>query len=205
MDPLLLADHVNIVKHERILDIGTGCGIMPLLLLYKHPEIKITGVEIQENLADIARKNIKINNMDKRSLILLKDIKDVTISDINVKADIIIANPPYKKKETGRINPDIQKAIARHEIKLTLETLIDSVKRLLAQNGRFYIIYPAERVAELICSLNNHEINPEMIKFVHTKKENSAKLVILMGAQNSAQPLKVLSPLFVHKHFLCLT
>ena len=74
MDPLLLADHVNIVKHERILDIGTGCGIMPLLLLSKHPEIKITGVEIQKNLADIARKNIKTNNMENRSLILLLPI-----------------------------------------------------------------------------------------------------------------------------------
>jgi len=194
MDSLLLADRVKINGNEHLLDIGTGCGILLLLLLFQHRTITATGVEIQEELAKIAKKNLAINGFDQQSTIVCRDIREITPSDTTARPDIIIANPPYKKRSTGRLNPNIQKAVARHELKLTLEELARSVHRLLNPGGRFYAIYPAERSAELLCTMNHHNISAETLQFVHTKRNVPAKLVLFTGVKNSTQPLTILPP-----------
>ncbi|MFO7750733.1 MAG: methyltransferase [Desulfobacteraceae bacterium] len=195
MDSLLLADRVKINGDENVLDIGTGCGILLLLLLFQHQTITATGVEIQEELAGIARKNLAINGFDHQSTIVCRDIKEITPSDIPAGPDVIIANPPYKKRSTGRLNPNLQKAVARHEVRLTLEELARSVNRLLIPGGRFYLVYPAQRSAELVCAMERHTIFAETLQFVHTKRKLPAKLVLFTGVKNSAPPLTILPPL----------
>ncbi len=202
MDPVLLANHVkadiNPVKEQRILDIGTGSGIMPVVLALKYPKIRITGIEIQEELAAIAEKNVILNQMENNISIIQKDIREVEPSDIDGIQDIIISNPPYKKRGSGRINHDMQKAIARHEIKLSLDELVRSVKKHLSPGGDFYMIYPAERLCDLICVLCQYRIMPDQIRFIHTKKNAEAKRVIIKCINNGSQTISVLSPLFIY-------
>lgn len=196
MDPLFLADYVKPEKGQKILDIGTGSGIMPVLLALKYPEVQITGVEIQEELAETAVKNVILNHLEKNISILQRDINKTDLIHINGTQDIIIANPPYKKKGSGRLNHNMQKAIARHEINLTLDELVQSVKKLLSPKGCFYLIYPAERLSELICILCQFSIVPDKIRFIHTKKNAAAKRVMVKCINNGRGTITVLPPLF---------
>ena len=181
IDPFLLCSEIIDLTNQTILDIGCGSGIIPLILKFKNPDVKIFGVEIQNELAELAESNVKRNSMEQSISIICKDIKDVTLQDFDEKIDIIVSNPPYKKEKSGRLNPDKQKAVARHEIKLNIQELLQCCKRLLSSNGRAYIIFPAERTSDLLYSMNENGIRPETIRFVHTKKDDNTKLVIVSG------------------------
>ncbi|MBF0376709.1 MAG: methyltransferase [Desulfamplus sp.] len=200
IDPFLLVADITPKEGEEILDIGTGCGIIPLLLATKYPHINITAVEIQNELAEIAQKNIKINNLCRRIKLINNDIKEVQIRDIepsyidkhnttnysrvrkcysnhfradfivNCGFDRIISNPPYKKKGSGRLNSDIQKAIARHEIALTLDELIFNAVRFLKTDGILNLIYPFCRLKELLHTISKYSIEPIQIKYLFTTK-----------------------------------
>jgi tRNA1Val (adenine37-N6)-methyltransferase len=130
MDPFILASQVQVKESKKIIDIGTGCAIIPLILSSKHPDLKIIGIEIQEELATFAKRNVVANKLENTIQIIFNDIKNIKSSDMDGKADIIVSNPPYKKKNSGRLNPDSQKAIARHEIALDIDTLFDCSNRL---------------------------------------------------------------------------
>ena len=199
MDPVFLSAHVTPEKGKKLLDIGTGSGIMAMILAFKYPDIHITGVEIQKELAAIARDNVILNHMEKNISILQKNIKKTALSHINGTQDIIIANPPYRKAGSARINPDMQKAIARHEIKLSLGELAECVKKFLSPQGKFYIIYPAERLSDLVSTLCRYQINPGQIRFIHTNKNTMAKRVIIKCINNGGQPVKILPPLYVYE------
>lgn len=193
IDPFLLCSEIPPLTNQTILDIGCGSGIIPLILNFRNPGMKIYGVEIQKELADFAIQNVKANNMEKNISILYKDIKKVRPSDLSEQIDIIVSNPPYKKENSGRLNPDQQKAIARHEIKLNIVDLVKSCKRLLSKNGKLYIIFPADRVSDLIDCIKKSNINPLTIKFVHTKNKFKAKFVIV-SAINNGFNLPVIEP-----------
>ena len=200
IDPFFLVSDLIIQKSEQILDIGTGCGIMPLLLALKYPEIELTAVEIQSELAKIARENIEINGFGNRIRLINHDIKDIKFRDIkssylkqplssdqtlhiDFKFDRVISNPPYKKRGSGRLNPNIQKAIARHEISLTLDELICCASQSLKLGGIFNLIYPAIRIKELLFTMKIHSIKPINVKFINTSYAKSAnpKLVLTTG------------------------
>lgn len=185
IDPFLLCSEIPHLTNQTILDIGCGSGIIPLILKFKNSDIKIFGVEIQSELAELAEKNVRKNSMEQNISIMCKDIKDSTIRDFGEKIDIIVSNPPYKKEKSGRLNPDKQKAVARHEIKLNIQELLQCCKRLLSSNGRVYIIFPAERISDLLYNMNENRIKPETIRFVHTKKDNNAKLIIVSGIKTN--------------------
>ena len=130
--------------------------------------------------------------------IICQDIKLMSAQDFDKKIDIIVSNPPYKKEKSGRLNPDKQKAIARHEIRLNLKTFFACCKRLLVHNGKVYIIFPAERIADLLKNMEENRIKPETIRFIHTKKGDNAKLVIISGIKNGFQQPVVAPPLYTY-------
>lgn len=181
VDPILLVSSVTPKDGEQILDIGTGCGIIPLILASNYPKIHITAVEIQEELAEIAQRNIEANQLAQRIRLINKDIRVINPSDTNGRFDRVISNPPYKKKGSGRLNTDMQKAVARHEITLTLEELILCATRFLKRNGILNLIYPSGRLKELHHAMNRHSIKPSDIRYVHTGKGVSPKLVLVTG------------------------
>ncbi len=172
------------LTNETILDIGCGSGVIPLTLKTKFPDVKIIGVEIQEELAELAKNNVKINSMQADISIICKDIKKISPDDFNKRIDIIISNPPYKKKGSGRLNPNQLKALARHEIKLTIKELLNSCKKLLSSKGKVFIIFPAERITDIIDNMHENNLKPETIRFIHTKKKGSAKLVIVSASKD---------------------
>jgi len=198
MDPIILAAHIQAEGNEKILDIGCGCAIMPFFLALKYPDLKITGIEIQDELALFAKKNILANKLEKKIDIINDNIKNIRPLEIDGKTDIIISNPPYKKKDSGRHNPNSQKAIARHEITLDIKMVFNCSNRLLKEQGRIYIIFPAERLSDLILAMANYNFSPDFIRFVHIKKNQPAKLVILCAKKNSTPHCIVRPPLYIY-------
>lgn len=197
IDPILLADHADPLPGDRIADLGTGCGIIPLLLAPRHPETRIMGIEIQEALAAVAEKNIRENRLTGQVTIHQSDIRTLTSADLGGPVDLVVTNPPYIKQGCGRINPHPQKAIARHEVKLTLDELLDSATRILTPRGRFMIIFPMERLTEVIDRTRHHGMGPFTIRFIHTHTNKPAKLFILTAMYNSTPLLTILQPLFL--------
>ncbi len=198
MDSFILAAHIQPDNAKKIIDVGCGCGIISLILAKKFPKLKITGVEIQKDLYRFAQKNIITNKLENTLDIIHENIKNIQVSDIKGKADIIVSNPPYKKKGSGRLNPDSQKAIARHEVTLDIDLLFHCSKRLLHSQGRVYIILPAQRLADLMRAMEPYQFAPCFIRFVHTKKNMAAKRVILSAAKNHGSACNIAPPLYVN-------
>ena len=203
MDPFILAAHIQPTGIEKIVDVGCGCAIMPLILAFRQPDLTIIGVEIQKELSGFAKQNIIDNKLESTIQIIHEDIKNMRLPDINGPADIIISNPPYKKRDSGRLNPDSQKAIARHEITLDIDMLFYCSNRLLQTRGRLYIIFPADRLPDLILTMERYKYTPDFIRFVHIKKKSAAKRVILCAVKNNAvknsgKPCVIHPPFYIY-------
>jgi len=197
IDSILLADFISPKTTDRIIELGTGCGIIPLLLHYKKHFNSILTVEIQDKLAAIARKNIALNRAEEKIEVILMDFRQIASSYDKEKFNIVISNPPYRKLHSGRLNPEQEKAIARHEISCTLDQLIAATAKLLNSKGRFYYIYPAYRLGEMQIFLKKHQLSANRICFVHPQAGREATHFLIEGAFTSTLNLKVLPPLFV--------
>lgn len=198
IDAILLAGHVKANSGDRILDIGTGSGIISLILAYRNPQINIYGVEVQKSLADIAILNVKDNNIEDRVKILCADIKNLNTDMISGPLDIVVSNPPYRKAKSGRVNPDNQRARARHEIDITLTDIIKASSRLLRISGRFIIIYLSERIADMVTQMRLSGIEPKYFRFIYSKSNSESKLVIVEGVKGGRTGAKVVSPLVIY-------
>ncbi|MBZ4683260.1 MAG: tRNA1Val (adenine37-N6)-methyltransferase [Fusobacteriaceae bacterium] len=195
IDAVLLANNINIANPSKILDIGTGTAIMPLLISNNKNIIHIDAIEIQEEIANMAKRSIKYNSLENLINIYNIDIKEFPK---NKKYDIIISNPPYMKCESGNISSNITKAISRHEIKLTLDDLLQSVKDLLLLNGSFYLIYRTNRFYEVITKLENYKLHPKEVRFIYTKQNSkNSDLFILESIKGKKGDFKILEPLYI--------
>jgi tRNA1Val (adenine37-N6)-methyltransferase len=199
IDSVILAGHVKTSPGDRILDIGAGSGIISLILAYRNPRVNICGVEVQKSLADVAALNVKNNNLEDTIKILCADIKSLDAMMISGPFDIIVSNPPYRKARSGRINPDNQRALARHEIDITLGDIIKAAKRLLKTSGKIVIIYPSERIAEIVTQMRSYGIEPKRFRFVYSKSGLESKFVIAEGVKGGRTGMKVLPPLLIYK------
>ncbi|MBW2569421.1 MAG: tRNA1(Val) (adenine(37)-N6)-methyltransferase [Deltaproteobacteria bacterium] len=198
IDAVLLASHACPREDDKVLDLGTGCGIIPLMLAYRNPKIKIYGVELQKALAEIAVINIKDNNMEDRVTILCLDIKDLKQDMVSGPVDLVVCNPPYRKVKSGRMNPDEQRAVARHEIKVTLYDVIETSCRMLHTSGKFITIYPAERLVDIISQMRSAGIEPKFFRMVYSKREAEAKLILLEGVKGGRPGIKIGPPLIIY-------
>jgi tRNA1Val (adenine37-N6)-methyltransferase len=199
VDAVLLAAFVRPAKGDCIVDLGTGCGIIPLILAHRNRDVSIYGVEIQKELAWLAIINVRENNMENRIKILMENIKDIQPDSIKGPADIVVANPPYHRLNSGRINPNLQKAAARHEIKATLNDMVSAGSRLLKKSGKLILIYPAERITDLLFSMRFFGIEPKWIRMVHSYRNSPAKFIIIEGIKEAGPDAKVRHPLYIYK------
>jgi len=199
IDAILLASHVDANPGDRVIDIGTGCGIIALMLAYRNPEIKVYGIEIQKSLSVLAAINVKNNNMEDRVEIICADVKDLTKSVISGPADIVVCNPPYRKAKSGRVNPDNQRAFARHEIKITLPDVFETAEGLLRVSGKFIMIYPSERTADIITHMRLSGIEPKYLRFIYSKKNAESKLVIVEGVKGGRPGATIAQPLVIYR------
>lgn len=198
IDAVLLSSFAFARKKENVVDLGTGTGIIPLLMYGKYKPNKIIGVEIQSEVAEMAKRSMKLNNLEDRIEIFEGDIKDC-YKTIGINYfDVVVSNPPYKKNDTGLKNPEDKKAISRHEIFINLDELVFSASRLLKGYGRFYMIHRPERLKDIIISLNNHKFALKRIRFVHPKVDKEPNMVLIEAVKAGGEFLKVEKPLFVY-------
>jgi len=194
IDAILLSQFIKIRKNEKAIDLGTGCGILPLLLFQTTRAHSIVGVEIQKELAELAKKNVILNRLQDRISILHQDFRALKILFPSGSFDVVFSNPPYRKYRTGRLNPTLEKAIARHEIKGTLEDLISIASYLLPPKGRCYLIYSASRVVDLLSVLRSQRLEPKRLQLVHPRVNEEAKFVLIESIKASGVELKIMEP-----------
>jgi tRNA1Val (adenine37-N6)-methyltransferase len=198
LDAVLLSQFIQIRKNERVIDLGTGCGILPLVLSQTTKAHSFVGIEIQKGLAECAKKNVVLNQLEDRISILKEDFRKLKEVFPPGSFDVVLSNPPYRKYRTGRINPSMEKAIARHEIKGTLEDLISIASYLLPTKGRCYLIFPALRTVDLLVSLRNGRLEPKRLQFVHPRSGEEAKFILTESIKTSGVELKLMAPLMLH-------
>jgi tRNA1(Val) A37 N6-methylase TrmN6 len=199
IDAVLLSQFVKIRKDERVIDLGTGCGILPLLLSQTTKARSFVGVEIQGELAECAKKNVLLNHLEDRMSILQEDLRELGKTLPPGSFDVVLSNPPYRKYRSGRINPSVEKAIARHEMRGTLEELISVASYLLPAKGRCYVIFPATRTVDLLLALRSRKLEPKRLQFVHPRIGEDAKFILAESIKTSGVELKVTAPLILEE------
>jgi tRNA1Val (adenine37-N6)-methyltransferase len=198
VDAILLADFVRVKAHERLIDLGTGSGIIPLLVSVITPVHTIVGLEIQEQLATLARENVNLNRLNDRISIVRGDLKHVAQTFQAGEFDVACSNPPYRKVGTGRLNPHHESAIARHELTCQLSDLTVACKYLVKPGGKVFLIYLAERLGELISQMRQHNLEPKRLRCVHSFQNGPAGLVLIEAQRDAAPGMQVLPPLILY-------
>ena len=199
VDAVLLSDFAKKMKKgAKLLDLGTGTAIIPILLSAKTDFEKAVGVEVQEELCKMARKSVMLNGLENRIEILCKNIKELNENFEKNTFDVVITNPPYKKERSGIINENIQKVISRHEIEANLEDFIKISFDLLKDKGEFYMVHHPERLTDILFYMRKYKIEPKNLKFVFSRQNKIPKLVLIKGVKNAKAFLNVEPNLYIY-------
>jgi tRNA1Val (adenine37-N6)-methyltransferase len=199
IDALLLENFISAKRLEKGIELGAGSGIISILLAKRLKGSKIIAVEIQNNLAERATRNVNLNGLDERIEILQKDIKDLKKIYPANKFDFVFSNPPFRKTKTGRLSIYEERAVARHEVEITLPDLIKTAAYLIKHSGKFFLIYHPFRLAELISLLQKAKLEPKRMRFVHSKMGEEAKMVLIEAVKGSGTWLKIAPPLYIYE------
>lgn len=200
VDSVLLSDYAkNIKKNSRVVDIGTGTGIIALLLCKKTQLSKIYGVEIQKEVAEMAKRSIALNNLEDKFEIININVKNICEVVNPHEFDVVVTNPPYKKVDTGVKSVDTKQLISRHEVECTLEDVIENASKLLKDLGEFYMVHRAERLVDIMCLLRKYKLEPKNIRFVHSKKDDKPTLILVRAVRCAKEFLKIDKPLVIYK------
>ena len=201
IDSVLLSDFAkNIKKDSVVVDIGTGTGIISILLSKKAEIKKIYGIEIQEEVADMAKRSVKLNDLQDKIQIINKNIKNIFEEIEPNKIDAIVTNPPYMKLNTGAKNEEIKKLISRHEVECNLEDIIKISYKLLKSKGEFYMVHRAERIVDILYNLRKYKLEPKEIRFIHSKVGKEPNLVLIKAVKDAGEHLIIDSPLVVYNN-----
>lgn len=199
MDAVLLSGFASVKPGETALDLGTGTGIIPILLEAKTEGKHFTGLEIQEEFADMAGRSVRLNGLEPKIDIVLGDIKEAGRIFGGASFDVVTTNPPYMNDSHGLKNPDLPKAIARHEVLCTLEDVVREGARVLRPGGRFYMVHRPRRLIEILSALTSHKLEPKRMKFVHPFADKEANMVLIEAVRGGGPLMKVEKPLIVYK------
>ena len=199
MDAVLLTGFAKVGKGERALDLGTGTGIIPILLEAKTEGQDFEALEIQPESAEMARRSVMLNNLQDRIKIVNGDIKEASKIFGAASFNVVTTNPPYMTENHGVKNPDEPKAIARHEIKCNLEDVIRESAKLLKPKGRFYMVHRPRRLVDIIEIMRKYRIEPKRIRMVHPFSDREANMVLIEGRRGEKPMMKVEPPIVVYK------
>lgn len=201
LDPVLLA-HFAVFEagamRGRLMDLGTGCGIIPLILSKRLGCGNVTGLELQPRLFSLAERNVHLNRCEREVSLVRGDLRCADLLFPKASFSHVLCNPPYRKREQGRISTDMEKAIARHEIACELQDVTRSAAYLLRGRGNFCVVYPASRLSELMAVLRTERLEPRTVRMVHSRVGRSAKLVLLHAVKQAPPGLTVMPPLVIH-------
>lgn len=200
IDSILLSDFAKeIKKGSKVIDLGTGTGILGIMLCAKTELSKIIGVEIQAEVADMAKRSIKLNNLQDKVEIINENIKNLEDKLEMGIFDAVVTNPPYKKIGTGIINENEKKLISRHEITANLEDFIKISVTLLKEKGNLYMVHRPDRLVDIIENLRKYKLEPKKIRFVHPSLGKEPNMILIKATKNANPFLKIEKPLYVYK------
>lgn len=196
-DAIFLSDFAK--ARGLVVDLGTGTGIIPLRLYGKNPRIeKIYGLEIQEEVAEMAERSIGLNNLEDRIQILHMDLNNIQSKFGRNTVDTVTTNPPYMKSGGALVNLEENFALSRHEVACTLEDIIRVAEYLLKPLGRFYMVHRPDRLVDMLYLLRKYDIEPKYIRFVQAKRDKKPNLILIEGRKHSKPDLKFYDPLIVY-------
>ena len=199
MDAVLLSGFAQVKEGEMAVDLGTGTGIIPILLEAKTKGRHFTGLEIQEEVAEMANRSVRLNHLEDRVDIVRGDIKEASRLFGKASFDVVTSNPPYMNDNHGLKNPDLLKAIARHEVFCTLDDVCREASLLLKTGGRFYMVHRPHRLAEIITALKNYKLEPKRMKLVHPFIDKDANMVLIEAVRGGKSMMKVEAPIIVYQ------
>lgn len=199
IDAVLLSDFANVKRGEKVLDIGTGTGIIPILLYAKSEGEHFTGLEIQKYSANMAIRSVKLNGIEDKVSIVNGDINDALNYFERESFNVITSNPPYMIDSAGIDNENDEKTIARHEVKCTLDDIIREGSKLLKVNGRFYMVHRPFRLVEIFETFRKYHLEPKTMRMVHPFMDKEPNMVLIEAIKGAKPRLKTLAPLIVYK------
>ena len=200
IDSILLSDFAkDIKKDSKVIDLGTGTGIIGILLCAKTEISHMVGVEIQEEVYDIAKRNVKLNGLEEKFTLMNINIKELEKRQEIGKFDAVVTNPPYKKENTGIQNENEKRLISRHEITANLEDFIRISTQLLKDKKDLYMVHRPDRLVDIIELLRKYKLEPKKLKLVYPKPEKEPNLLLIKATKNAKPFLKVEKPLYVYK------
>lgn len=199
MDAVLLSGFCNIKEDERVLDLGTGTGIIPILLEAKTKGKEFIGLEIQEESADMARRSVSYNHLEDRVSIVTGDIKEASRIFGAGSFDVITTNPPYMIGEHGLKNENKAKSIARHEVLCTLDDIMRESAKILRPKGHFFMVHRPFRLAEIIVTMKKYKIEPKRMQLVYPFVDKEPNMVLIEGLRDGNPRMTVEKPLIVYK------
>jgi tRNA1Val (adenine37-N6)-methyltransferase len=197
MDAVLLSGFTAAKKGDRVLDLGTGTGILPLLLSAKTPCAHLTGLEIQEESADMARRSVALNGLQDKIDIVTGDIKEAGSLFLPASFEVITCNPPYMIAEHGLQNPDAPKAIARHEVLCSFEDVAKAAGRLLTPGGKLFLVHRPFRLSEILVTLTEHKLEPKRMRLVYPYVDQEPNMVLIEAVRGGKSRMTVEKPLIL--------
>ena len=199
IDSILLSDFAKEIKKDtQVLDLGTGTGILSILLSEKTNLKKIYGIEVQEKVAKMAERSVKLNLLENKVEIINDNIINIEKYFEKNSFDVIITNPPYKKENTGIKNDNELKLISRHEVKAKLEDFIKISFNMLKENGEFYMVHRPDRMVDIFYELRKNKLEPKKVKMVYSTKEKEPCLILIKAVKNAKPFLKIEKPFFIY-------
>ena len=199
MDAVLLSGFARADKGDHVIDLGTGTGIIPILMEAKTEASHLIGLEIQEESADMARRSVALNDLEAKIEIVTGDIKQAVELFGKSTMDVVTSNPPYMIGQHGLKNPDSEKAIARHEVLCTLEDVVKAAAALLKPGGNFFMVHRPFRLAEIMTCLSNYKLEPKRMRLVYPFVDKEPNMVLIEANRGGRSRLTVEKPLIVYK------
>ena len=198
IDAVLLSHFANVKRNFRVMDLCSGTGIVPFLIYGKYCPKEIFGLEIQEDMFEMAERSANINNLEGKIHFINNDLKNINYLKSLGRFDVVTVNPPYKLNNSGILNPLDKLAIARHEILCNLEDVIVASRTLLKDNGRLFMVHRPERLADIFGFMRKYKIEPKRVKMVHPKAGKAPNIVLVEGQRDGGAYLKWDEPLYVY-------
>jgi len=199
MDAVLLSGFARVREGEKVLDLGTGTGIIPILLEAKTEAAHLTGLEIQEDSADMARRSVALNHLEDKIEIVTGDIKEAVSLFGAASFDVVTCNPPYMTENHGLTNPEAPKAIARHELLCTLEDVISQAAGLLRPGGNFFMVHRPFRLVDIVVLLRQYRLEPKRMRMVHPFADKEPNMVLIEASRGGKPRMTVEKPLIVYR------
>ena len=199
IDSVLLSDFAKNIKNDAlVMDLGTGTGIIPTLLCAKTKLKKVIGIEIQGEVCEMANRSIELNNLKNKFEIINDNILNLNKMYEKNTFDVVITNPPYKKKNTGILNESNKKIISRHEVTATLEDFIKVAKEMLKDKGEFYMVHRPDRLVDIFSIMRKYKLEPKLLRFDFSEKEQPPRLILIKGVKNAKPFLKIEKNLYIY-------